>query len=81
MRHLQTSDDRKARFSRSINMAISVSHRSAALTCSVVSVSAELLLIAGRGPPLQLQNASKIWYQWLNRDGVIGFLELRADRV
>jgi hypothetical protein len=66
--------------SRSVTMAISVSHRCAALTCSVVSVSAESLPIGARRPPLQLQNASKIWYHWLNRDGVIGFLELRADR-
>ena len=65
--------------SRSVSMAIAVSERSAVLTCSGVFVSVELPPIDR--PPLQLQNASKIWYQWLNRDGVIGFLELRADRV
>jgi len=81
---VQVPDDRKARLrqeeGRFVSIAISVSNRSAVLTCSRVSVSAELLPIAGRRPPLQLQNASKIWYHWLNRDGVIGFLELRADR-
>ena len=80
MRHVRVPDDCVVRFSRSVSMAIPVSHRSAALTCSVVSASAELPPIAGRRPPLQLQNASKIWHHWLNRDGVIGFLELRADR-
>ena len=65
--------------SRFVSMAISVSERSVVFTCGGVSVNAQSLGIGGRRPPLQL-HASKVWYRWLNRDRVIGFLELRADR-
>jgi hypothetical protein len=70
----------KSGYAQSLDKPMALGIKSPATSVVAVCDFGVATMSAVIDTPLQLQNASKIWYHLWKREDVIGFFELRADR-